>query len=132
MLLHLPIVLLTTLSPIPISDTVPQFAIAKECSFESEGSAESKLCTQEETAALAELKKKWPQFVASEKSNCLLETRSGGFTSYVELLTCLEMAHDADGARSEAVSSGRQRAQLQRPGATVGIGHGSATSKSGQ
>lgn len=75
MLLHLPIVLLTTLSPIPISDTVPQFAIAKECSFESEGSAESKLCTQEETAALAELKKKWPQFVASEKSNCLLEEK---------------------------------------------------------
>ena len=36
MLLHLPIVILATLSPIAISDTVPKFDIVKECRFESE------------------------------------------------------------------------------------------------
>jgi hypothetical protein len=34
MLLHLPIAILTTLAPIPVSDTVPKFDIAKECRFE--------------------------------------------------------------------------------------------------
>ena len=34
MMLHLPIVILTSLSPIPISDAVPRLDIAKECRFE--------------------------------------------------------------------------------------------------
>ena len=34
MLLHLPIVILATLSPVAVSDTVPQFDIARECRSE--------------------------------------------------------------------------------------------------
>jgi hypothetical protein len=132
MLLHLPIVLMATLSPIAISDTVPQFDIAKECNFESESSANFKMCSQDENAALAELRKQWPQLVGADKSSCLLETRTGGFTSYVELLTCLEMARDADSARGRPATGGLQPAQLERRGVTVGTGHGAATSKSGQ
>jgi hypothetical protein len=132
MLVHLPIVLLATLSPIPISDTVPQFDIVKECSFESESSANFKLCSQDESAALAELRNQWSQFDGAGKSSCVLETRTGGFTSYVELLTCLEMARDADNARGRPASPGLQPAELKRPGVTVGIGHGAATLKSGQ
>ena len=36
MLLHLPIVIATTFSPIQVADTIPKFDIAKECRFESE------------------------------------------------------------------------------------------------
>ena len=31
MLLHLPIAIMATLAPIPVSDSVPQFDIVKEC-----------------------------------------------------------------------------------------------------
>jgi hypothetical protein len=34
MLLHLPIAILVTLSPITVSDTVPNFDIVRECRFE--------------------------------------------------------------------------------------------------
>ena len=36
MLLHLPIAIIATLSPIAISETVPKFDIAKQCGFESD------------------------------------------------------------------------------------------------
>jgi hypothetical protein len=63
MLLHLPIVLLATLSPIAVSDTVPKFDIVKECRFESLSSADFDRCRQDEGAALRELQQVWTQFV---------------------------------------------------------------------
>ena len=35
MLIHLPIIILTSLHPTPIADAVPKFDIARECKFES-------------------------------------------------------------------------------------------------
>jgi hypothetical protein len=34
------------------------------------------------------------QFVGADKRSCMETTQIGGFASYVELLTCLEMARD--------------------------------------
>jgi hypothetical protein len=34
MLLHLPVVILATLSPIAVSDTLPKFDVVRECGFE--------------------------------------------------------------------------------------------------
>jgi hypothetical protein len=39
MLLHLPVAVLTTLLPIPVSHSVPKFDIVKECRFEGGSSA---------------------------------------------------------------------------------------------
>jgi hypothetical protein len=36
MLLHLPIIVLATLSPVAVSDTVPKLDIVRECRFEGE------------------------------------------------------------------------------------------------
>ena len=36
MLLHLPIIVLATLSPVAVSDTVPNLDIVSECRFEGE------------------------------------------------------------------------------------------------
>ena len=52
MLLHLPIAILATLSPIPVSDTVPTFDIARECRYEGGSAANVERCSQDETAAL--------------------------------------------------------------------------------
>ena len=94
MLLHLPIAIMVTLSPIAVSDSVPQFNIVSECRFEGGSTATFDRCSQDETEALSELKMEWAQFSGTDKKTCMAATTTGGFASYVELLTCLEMARD--------------------------------------
>jgi hypothetical protein len=95
MLLHLPIAIIATLSPIAISDTVPKFDIARECRFESDSSNAVDRCARDEADARQQLETEWPQFVRADRSACLGEATIGGFASYVDLLICLEMARDA-------------------------------------
>jgi hypothetical protein len=94
MLLHLPIAIMATLLPIPVADAVPTFNIARECRYEGGSAANVERCSQDETAALGQLKTEWVQFVGADKRSCMETTQIGGFASYVELLTCLEMARD--------------------------------------
>src|SRR5258705_5008193 len=94
MLLHLPIAILATLSPIPVSDMVPTFDIVKECRYEGGSAANVERCSQDETAALWQLKMEWVQFVGADKRPCMETTQIGGFASYIRLLTCLEMGSD--------------------------------------
>jgi hypothetical protein len=61
MLLHLPIVILATPSPIAISDTLPKFDIAKECRLESESSKAFGRCSHDKADALQQLEAEWPQ-----------------------------------------------------------------------
>lgn len=95
MLLHLPIAILATLSPIHVSDTVPTFDIARECRYEGGSAANVAQCSQDETTALAQLRMEWAQFAGTDQKTCMVTTTTGGFASYVELLICLEMARDA-------------------------------------
>ena len=95
MLLHLPIAILATLSPVAVSDTVPKFDIVRECRFEGGSTVEFDRCSQDEAAALEQLKANWAQFTGVDKSTCY-SVAIGGFASYVELLTCLEMAREAN------------------------------------
>jgi hypothetical protein len=76
------------------ADGPPAFDIAKNCREEVVGSAIATTgsCTKDETDAKNELTKRWSQFGASERKSCIGEANIGGDTSYVELLTCLEMA----------------------------------------
>lgn len=52
-------------------------------------------CLNSERSAQTDLKKRWGQFPASAKSQCTQQFQAGGFPSYVELLTCLELASGA-------------------------------------
>ena len=67
MLLHLPIAIIATLSPIAISDTVPKLDIVKECRFESESSRAVDRCSHDEADALQQLETEWPQFVRTDR-----------------------------------------------------------------
>ena len=49
-------------------------------------------CLTSERGAEKDLKKRWGQFPAAAKSQCTQQFQAGGFPSYVELLTCLELA----------------------------------------
>jgi hypothetical protein len=127
MLLHLPIAIMVTLSPIAVSDSVPQFDIVRECRFEGGSIATFDRCSQDEAAALSELKTKWTKFGSIDQKTCMATTTIGGFASYVDLLTCLEMARDVVSANNNPqdprTKSGSGPTQPGRTGVTVGEAH---------
>jgi hypothetical protein len=125
MLLHLPIVIMATLSPVAVSDTVPKFDVAKECRFEGGSTADVGRCHQDEAEALEQLKANWAQFTGVDKSTCHSLARIGGFASYVELLTCLEMAREANNTdKNPRITKGTDPMRSVGPGVTVGVGPG--------
>lgn len=95
MLLHLPIVLAATLSPVAYADAVPAFDISKECRFEGASVEDFDHCSKDEADALRAVQAEWTKFTAEDKQSCVVETRVGGFASYVELQACLENAKEA-------------------------------------
>ena len=52
-------------------------------------------CMADEESARAELAKGWTRFPPAERTRCTELSGMRGFQSYVELITCLEMAGDA-------------------------------------
>ena len=123
MLLHLPIIILATLLPVAASDTMPKFDVTKECRFEGGSTVEFDRCRQDEAAALEQLSANWAQFTGVDKSTCLLVATVGGFASYVELLTCLEMAREANNIDKNTRDLGRtDRTRSVGPRVTVGVG----------
>jgi hypothetical protein len=52
-------------------------------------------CQESEQQARDSLAAQWGRFPNADEASCTAETRIGGFPSYVQLLTCLEMARDA-------------------------------------
>jgi hypothetical protein len=117
MLLHLPIAILTTLAPIPVSDAVPKLDIAKECRFEGGSTAIVDRCSRDEAAALQQLKGEWPQFADPDRRSCFAEATAAGFASYVELIICLEMARDIGNDKSKPLRP--PRAQSTPPEMSV-------------
>jgi hypothetical protein len=132
MLLHLPIAILASLSPIAVSDTVPKFDIVRECNFEGGPSVDVARCSRDEAAALRQLQQAWAQYAGADRKACMVEATIGGFASYVDLLTCLEMTRDANSAdnnsRGPRVSPELQPMRPGPHGVTVGVGHGPISS----
>ena len=125
MLLHLPIAILATLSPVAVSDTVPKFDIVRECRFEGGSTVDFDRCPQDEAEALEQLKANWAQFTGVDKSTCLSVATDAGFASYVELLTCLEMAREANNTDKNPRDPKRPDPMRSvGPGVTVGVGPG--------
>jgi hypothetical protein len=128
MLLHLPIAIMVTLSPIAVSDSVPQFDIVRECRFEAGSMVDFDRCSRDEAIALRQLQQAWTKFAGADKQTCVGETTIGDFASYVELLTCPEMAHDAASPNTNPndphAKSGSRSTQSRQTGVTVvGEGH---------
>jgi hypothetical protein len=53
------------------------------------------VCKKDERDARAKLAQQWAQFSPAEQARCISLSKLGGFPSYVELLTCLEIAAEA-------------------------------------
>jgi len=101
MLLHLPIIMLATLSPITVSDSVPKLNIPRECRFEGGTTAVFDRCSKDEGDAFQQLQAEWPQFAGADRNACFTEATVGGMASYVDLLICLEMARDVRNQKAD-------------------------------
>jgi NAD-dependent SIR2 family protein deacetylase len=95
MLIHLPIIILTSLHVIPVADAVPKFDILRECRNEGGDTEIQKRCTEDESQARNQLQTEWTQFTSDARRLCMQETNMDGTPSYVEFVTCLEMERDA-------------------------------------
>jgi uncharacterized protein with NAD-binding domain and iron-sulfur cluster len=82
---------LTSVAP----DKLPAFDIAHTCQTEGSSVVAPGRCTQDEGKARDQVQDEWSQFAAADKATCTKTTSTDGTPSYVELLTCLEMARDA-------------------------------------
>ncbi len=82
---------------------VPKFDISRECRVDSTeafdlnaGLNETvKRCVADEQQALTQLRTEWSQFRESDEVQCTEQANIGGAPSYVDLLTCLQLAKDA-------------------------------------
>jgi hypothetical protein len=94
MLLRLPIVLASMLSPVAAPEAVPKFDIVKECRFEGGSTTAFDRCSVHEATALKELQNTWTQFSATDKATCIASATIGNLASYVDLQVCLELSRD--------------------------------------
>jgi hypothetical protein len=92
----LPVLLLSS-QIVLAADPVPKFDTGPSC--RSAGAAavmatrDTAACERDENNARATLEKEWTQFTPSDQARCVGLVTLGGGPSYVELLTCLEMAN---------------------------------------
>ena len=81
-----------------VADAVPAFDVKQTCrGTETAGvypGRNMESCVQSEEATRDQLKKSWGEFSAADKTECVSAVKIGGFPSYTELITCLEMRRD--------------------------------------
>lgn len=91
--------LVVTAQLLLVSDGPPTLNVEPSCrAAERSGlvGRTSDSCMRGEDLARATLKDKWTQFSARQQARCTSLVQMGGPPSYVELLTCLEVAEQAD------------------------------------
>jgi hypothetical protein len=113
MLKYSPLIVLVVSSAAFAADKVPSFDIARECSFEGSVLGNQQQCIQDEKQARDQLQKEWSQFPANDKRQCQDTATMAGTASYVEFITCLEMARDvrnpqANGSQSQTTGKSRK------------------------
>ena len=77
------------------ADSVPKFDVERTCRAASVSGLpgrDSASCQRDEQDARSKLEKDWSQYSATQRSQCDALVTTGGAPSYVELLTCLELA----------------------------------------
>jgi len=90
-----------------IADDVPQFNLEPTCRGIAQQSGldlqpdqstrqDYQSCMQSEMAVRDQLVKQWSTYKASDKANCISGASVGGLASYTGLLTCLQMATEAN------------------------------------
>ncbi len=91
-------VLLGSQLVVAVASRVPTFDVRPSCRAAAADTPSSyKSCMSDEHAAQRTLRRTWSRFKPADRATCLSTTESDGTPSYVEVLTCLQMAKDAEG-----------------------------------
>jgi len=105
------------------SDDIPTLDVRPVCrGIASQSELEAGLqrtnfeqCMQSEQTVREQIKKEWSGFSTADKSHCVSLAKTGGESSYTELLTCMEMARDVRALRSAEANASSQAATTQIP-----------------
>ena len=90
MFLPLPAVLVGMTFVIATAEQVPKFDLKAVC-----GPDASDACFRGESQARDALAQQWSQFPAADRTRCVQLTTTSRMPSYVQVITCLEMARSA-------------------------------------
>jgi hypothetical protein len=92
-------IILTASHVVLAADSVPKFDIERTCRPASAAAIlpgrDSSACQRDEQGARTKLEQDWPQYSAAQRSHCTGFVALDRAPSYVELLTCLEIAKQA-------------------------------------
>ncbi len=96
----LPAVLTATYHVVPTAYEVPMLNVAPSCQAAAigligQGKSSDSACMQNEKQARDQLQKQWKTYSRAERMRCEQLDTLGGPPSYVELLTCLQIAKEA-------------------------------------
>ena len=98
MFIPIKVITLGTALLIPAVDRVPMFDTGPTCADAAKEISVTRtveVCQRSEQQARDQLASEWMKFPASDRQTCVATTKIGGFPSYVQVLTCLELARDA-------------------------------------
>ena len=99
---------------VALADNVPQLNVDQSCRGAGttgvrSGSAkqDDTACKRDEEQARDKLNQGWADFTANDRAHCVRMSTQGGSPSYVELLTCLELAKQANALPSDIKNAGQ-------------------------
>jgi hypothetical protein len=98
-------IILTASQIVLAADSVPKFDVERTCRPAAAASSlpgRETACQKSEQDARNKLKNDWSRYSAQERSRCTGFVAIAGAPSYVELLTCLEMAKQAKELREKS------------------------------
>jgi len=98
---------------IGVAESVPRFNLDAICA--PDGMRGPDVCVKSEIAARDDLAKQWAQFPAADRARCVQLATMSKMPSYVQVITCLEMARDARQINAPAVQGQPPSARGQAP-----------------
>ena len=82
-----------------VADSPPKLNVGPSCDAAGRGAISfgrtTEMCLDDEREAEDQLTKNWSQYSRAHKSQCVGMTSAGGPSSYVELISCLDIMKDA-------------------------------------
>jgi hypothetical protein len=103
---------------IAVANGVPNFNVEPSCKVAGNtgGDLRREACLRTEREARQQLGKEWNGFMAADRTRCVETSTMGGASrSYVELLTCLEIARDVRKLPKDGASPVERDATSRRP-----------------
>jgi hypothetical protein len=100
-----------------LAQELPKFDLQKTCGVASQNGTEgtARGCMASEQDARRELERRWTSFKPDSRSRCAQETQIGGSPSYVEVLTCVELAEGNLNPTPRAGAAAEEPVAGQRP-----------------